>query len=220
VSTVLAESGSRRWRGYLRFSVRGLIVLVLLIGAGLGWIVRSAHVQRAAVAAIKNARGSVTYDWEWRNGNYLMGGTPWAPRWLVDKIGVDYFGHVTSVSIWSSSPATDTAIEHLGNFSRLELLGLTSGSVDDADLAHLHGLTELVHLDLSGTQVNGAGLVNLKRMTKLSYLSLADTHVSDAGLVHLTGLTKLSYVGLARTQVTDAGIKKLKQALPHLTTYP
>jgi hypothetical protein len=36
---------SRPWRRYLRFSVRGLIVLVLLIGAGLGWTVRSARIQ-------------------------------------------------------------------------------------------------------------------------------------------------------------------------------
>ena len=38
--TMPAETTSRPWRRFLRFSVRGLIVLVLVIGAGLGWIVR------------------------------------------------------------------------------------------------------------------------------------------------------------------------------------
>ena len=33
-----AEPGLHPWRKYLRFSVRGLIVFVLVIGAGLGWI--------------------------------------------------------------------------------------------------------------------------------------------------------------------------------------
>lgn len=33
------------WRRYLRFSMRGLIVLVLVMGAGLGWFVRSARIQ-------------------------------------------------------------------------------------------------------------------------------------------------------------------------------
>jgi hypothetical protein len=66
---MLAGPVSRPWRRYLRFSVRGLIVLVLVIGAGLGWIVRSARMQREAVAAIKNAGGSVSYDWRWSNGN-------------------------------------------------------------------------------------------------------------------------------------------------------
>jgi TRAP-type C4-dicarboxylate transport system permease small subunit len=42
----------RSWRRWLRFSVRGLIIVVLLIGGWLGWLVRSAHVQRDAVVAI------------------------------------------------------------------------------------------------------------------------------------------------------------------------
>ena len=33
----------RSWRRYLRFSVRGLIVLVLVVGAGMGWLVRGAN---------------------------------------------------------------------------------------------------------------------------------------------------------------------------------
>ena len=38
------------------------------------------------------------YDWEWQNGKLLRGGTPWAPNWLLDRIGVDFFGRVTYVS--------------------------------------------------------------------------------------------------------------------------
>jgi spermidine synthase len=44
------------WLRRLRFSLRGLIVLVLVIGGGMGWMVhtaRDARVQRATVAAIK-----------------------------------------------------------------------------------------------------------------------------------------------------------------------
>ncbi len=58
---------SRPWRRFLRFSVRGMIVVVLLIGIGLGWIVRAirgARIQRDAVLAIKNAGGFVQYNGE------------------------------------------------------------------------------------------------------------------------------------------------------------
>ncbi len=54
-----ADPAPHPWRRFLRFSVRGLIVVVLGIGAGLGWIVREAHIQRDVVAAIKNAGGLV-----------------------------------------------------------------------------------------------------------------------------------------------------------------
>ena len=33
----------------------------------------------------------------------LLGGTPWAPRWLVDLIGVDFFGHVTDAVCYSGA---------------------------------------------------------------------------------------------------------------------
>jgi hypothetical protein len=59
-----AKPLSRRWRRFVRFSARGLIVLVIVIGSGLGWAVRSARIQREAVTAIQNAGGVVFYDWE------------------------------------------------------------------------------------------------------------------------------------------------------------
>ena len=60
-----ADPVSRPWRRNLRFSVRGLIVLVLVTGAALGLMVRTdrnARIERAALAAIKDAGGSVSYD--------------------------------------------------------------------------------------------------------------------------------------------------------------
>ena len=56
---MLSESTRRPWRRHVRFSMRGLILFVLVIGGGLGWIVRLANIQRNAVAAIQNSGGSV-----------------------------------------------------------------------------------------------------------------------------------------------------------------
>jgi hypothetical protein len=50
----------RRW---VRLSLWGLVVGVLIIGAGLSWLVRSARIQREAVAAIKKGGGDVIYLW-------------------------------------------------------------------------------------------------------------------------------------------------------------
>jgi hypothetical protein len=56
---ISAQPSLKAWRHWLRFSVRGLLGLVLVIGSGLGWIVHQAHVQRDAVAANKNFGGIV-----------------------------------------------------------------------------------------------------------------------------------------------------------------
>jgi len=65
--SMLAGPVSRHRRRFPRFSMRRLVVVALVIGAGLGWMVRSARIQREAVRAIEKAGGSVDYDWEWTN---------------------------------------------------------------------------------------------------------------------------------------------------------
>jgi hypothetical protein len=206
------------WRRYLRFSVRGLIVLVLVIGAALGWIVREAHIQRDAVAAIRRAGGSVSYDWEWSDGKPVPGGKPRAPGWVIDLIGADNFGHVTLV-ILAPPSATDATLAHVGRLTRLQELYVGSPSVSDAGLENLTGLTNLSILSLSGTPVSDRGLAKLMGLIKLFHLNLSDTPITDAGLVSLRGLTKLASVMVGNTQVTDAGVKELNIALPNLTIY-
>jgi hypothetical protein len=212
---MLAGPASHPWRRFLRFSVRGLIVLVLAIGAGLGWIVRSAHVQRDAVAAIQKAGGLVLYDSEWSGGYYLLGGESWPPGWLADLVGVDYFVHVKSVWMYSSLTPTDATtadatIAAIGRLARLKHLRLDHSSLSDSGLAHLKGLTNLSGLDLSETQVSDAGLAHLEGLTNLSLLAVSGTHITSAGLVHLNGLTNLKFLLLPNTRVTDAGLAHLK----------
>jgi hypothetical protein len=198
------------WRRFLGFSVRGLIVVVLAIGAGLGWIVHQAHVQRDAVAAIEENGGGVGYSWEWRDGNRIPGGKPWAPRWLVELVGVDYFVHVTAVWLFSTSKAPDATLAQVGRLTRLQALFDYSSSVSDAGLAHLTGLIELSLLSLPDTRVTDGGLAPLKGLTKLTQLDLSRTRVTDAGLSHLTGLRELSRLGLGGTQITHAGLVHLQ----------
>jgi internalin A len=238
LASMPGEAALHPWRRLLRFSVRGLIFLVLVIGAGLGWIVRSARIQRDAVAAIERAGGEVTYDWEWQYTTSMPAGKPRAPRWLVKLLGVDLFGHITNVY---GLTATDTSISQVGSLSELERLSLDRSPIGDSGVARLQGLTKLRSLELGGTRITDAGLKHLKGLTALNYLGLNSTpitdrglvhlkglsdlaylhidgtQITDAGLAHLKGLTKLRFIGLGKTQVTDAGMEDLKRALPCLT---
>jgi hypothetical protein len=207
-----AKPVPRAWRRFLRLSVRGLVVLVLVIGVSLGWLVRGARIQREAVAAITKAGGAVEYDWEWNNGKSISRGNSRAPKWLVDLIGVDYFGHVTVV--WLARAESDAVIAQVARLTRLQYLGMWS--LNDTRLANLKGLTELTHVSLYGTQVIDASLTHLEGLTKLSTLDLRNTHVTDAGLAHLKGLTNLSELYIVGDQVTYVGVKELNQALPNL----
>ncbi len=230
VSRVSAESVKRPWRRFLRLSVRGLIALVLVIGGWLGWIVRNARLQREAVAVIRNAGGSFSYDWEYSDGNYIRGATRRAPRLLVDLLGVDCFGHVTRVEFFRDG---DLPSVEIGRLTRLQLLTVGSSTLSDAQMSNLKGLKELREvsfinsgvtdvglaavmgsanlekLRVRSSRVTDAGVANLVRLSKLSILDLSNTQVTDAGLLLLNGMTKLKWLCLSRTRVTDAGLAHL-----------
>jgi hypothetical protein len=77
------------WRRYLRISLRGLIVLVLVLGSALGWIVNCSKGHHDAVAAIEQAGGTVKYEWQVKDRRPNSNGKPRWPRWLVDHLGPD-----------------------------------------------------------------------------------------------------------------------------------
>ena len=176
-----------------------------------GWSV--ARNQHAAVAAITNAGGSVSYDWQFKNGKHLPGVKPPAPAWLVNLIGVDYFGHVAAVVFTPSSNPNVSVFAHLSRLTQIEDLFASTPSVTDEHLAHLEGMTRLNVLVLDNTQVSDAGLVRLKGLTTLSYLSLSNTQVTDRGLRNLNGLSLWSLY-LNGTRVTDAGLADLSWMQP------
>ena len=194
-----------------RLSVRGLIVLVLAIGAGLGLLARRARIERDAVAAILRAGGTVKYE----SGMPYYGTAPanhssGEPRGLVDAMGENYFDHACAV--YFRKEISDSELAHVGHLRALVFLVLEDTNVTDAGLAHLEGLTQLSELFfLRRSQITDSGLAHLKGLAKLSKLGLLNTRVTDLGLVHLKALTDLSELNLDRTQVTDAGLVHLKR---------
>ena len=230
---------TRRWRRYLRLSMRTFIVVVLLVGGWLGWIVRTARIQREEVAAITRRGGVVEYDSGWTDNQTLQPQDPGALDRLVSAIGVDYFSNATvvyigmlcteekmshvaklaalrSLSLRTTRPANG-ALAHLNALTKLSELDLGFATICDADLAHLERLGNLSKLDLGVTDVTDAGLIHLKGLTNLSNLNLTATHITDQGLIHLRGLKNLSTLNLGGTLVTDAGLIHLK-GLTSLTT--
>jgi hypothetical protein len=151
--------GGSRWR-YVRFSIRGLIILVLVIGCGFGWIVRMARIQRDAVAAIENTGGHAWYDWEETNRESDAHAPPWWPAWLVERVGVDYFGHVVAVGV-GSTKGSDADLAQVGRLGRLEQLSLNGTSVTDSGMTHLKGLTGLKLLELETIKITDAGVREL-----------------------------------------------------------
>lgn len=215
----------RRWLDRLRVRLRTLMIIVLLLGGGLGWLAhltRQAQIQRDAVAAVMNVGGSVLYDWQFERGevrvkpgtNAISNEVPGWPKWMVGQFGVDAFGVVTDVTVRRSATNPSSAqfeevLAHIGNLNGLKNLGLVP-PVNDAGLAHLETLVNLESLNLrGGFEVTDAGVTHLARMTSLKVLCLENSQISDGGLTYLRELTALETLSLAHTHIGDAGLAHL-----------
>src|SRR5947209_5675764 len=86
-------------RRSLQFSLRTLLILVAVLSALSGWVglqIRRAERQRAIVASIQKAGGSVRYDFETdpTGQSAVPGAQPTGP-WYRKVIGDDYFASIT-----------------------------------------------------------------------------------------------------------------------------
>ena len=191
------------------------------------------------MAAVQRAGGTVAYDIDRRNEGFnpyarpwtpmrLLDGKLWGTKWLIDHLGIDYFGSVVTVDLIprrANDPAraNDATLAFVGQLGRLDSLRLTDTAVTDAGLVHLKGLTSLRDLQLGNTQITDAGLAHLKGLTALRQLLLFNTPVTDAGLDHLKDLPSLVLLDIPGTKVTDDGVIELERvsSLPRSEiTYP
>ena len=221
------SKSKRRW---YRFSLRTLLVVILLLCVLLGWFalkMRQAERQRRAVEAIRKAGGTVLYDYQFHEESGTSTGVRESPvpTWLRELMGEDFFASVAAVgfhdpesSASDTRPTTvddpDAVLEHVAGLTGVVCLWLDANQVTDAGMEHLRGLTRLRYLDLSYTQVTDAGLENLNGLTQLYRLELNGTQVTDAGLEHFKGLTELGLLQLHGTDVTEEGSEELRKALP------
>jgi hypothetical protein len=238
------------WRRLAQTSVRGLMVLVLILGCILGWIARSASVQREAVALIQRTGASVSYDLDIHG--LAKPGTAttkaarmrrpfWAPSWLVDRVGIDYFSHPVWVYLAGNAESLDAALPSVRRLGRLERLSvssdgltdmrlariggmeslwslqLTGGKLGDDALKQIGGMRGLRYLNIDGSLVTDGGVAHLARLHDLEYLTLSCSEITDSGLSHLGGLTKLKYLTLCNTRITNAGLLHL-QGLTNLSS--
>src|SRR5580693_2063572 len=87
----------RRHR-WFALSLRGLMILVLILGGGIGWTAKRASEQRRAVRTLEQAGAIIIYDYEYSDGKRTAA-KPREPAWLTRLLGVDALHDVAAVTI-------------------------------------------------------------------------------------------------------------------------
>jgi len=194
----------RRW---IRFSLRGLFLLVLVLAVSLGWTVDKVRQQAIAVAAL--TKMGCTVD---------CADSPSGSAAVLERLralaGQDEISAVISVN-GNMSQVDDAGLAHLHGVPYIANLHLGGTRVTDAGLEHLRGLTSLAFVTLAGTRITDRGLEQLRGLIHLRALDIRHTQFTDAGLKPLQGLMMLQVLALDGTRVTDDGVQRLQKALPN-----
>ncbi len=210
-----------RWRWVL--SLRALMVLVLVVGALLGWWVRVVQVRREAVATITGAGGVVV----WRDAAPQAAG---AWLWLYRRTGLDFCREVWFLTLIDppgprADPAADRALRAevsaaIAKLGRVEGVDLRGGRVTPADLDAL----ARVHLTtLCLTKVDAVDeplLAAIERLPELTTLRInRPEHKLTAGVLPAVGrLPRLEEVALWGFEPLLAADLKPLKSLTHLRT--
>lgn len=195
--------------------VRALMLLILAMCAGLGWVAHRAKVQRDAVAAIRKAGGTVEYDLNWHRVRGPTGDK--CLRLGSTRVTSRGLGALENMLGLSSLSMADSHIDDLSpirHLVRIENLTLGPCPIDDGGLAPIASYKDLDSLYLHETRVTGAGLKRLHGLQSFTVLRLRGSWITDA---HLDGLAALPVrtLDLNGTAITAAGLCRLR-ALPAL----
>ncbi len=219
----------RRWWS---LSVRGLMLLVLVVGGFVGWQAnRVARMRWAVAVLVRNpndppdyrppsdttsftiggspSRTEVTYDDEYSNGVFP---DPPSPAWLHEglrwALGDDYFRNVSGLNLSRPPSAADSdAIEALGSVERLRLADFP---LNDENLDRLVNCPRLRELSLMQSKLPARRLASVGALRNLRVLDLSNTDATADDLAPLANLSLLEDLELPPEAGIDAGLLHLQ----------
>lgn len=233
------EPAPKKRRGWRSLSLRGMLLLVLVIGLPMGWWARKAQLQRAAVARIEAIGGAVLYDFEIidpdggataeatdrvnQAGYYSLPSPasppsrPWGD-WARKTLGVDYVNSVTQVIAVDAEGLQDDDFALLANLPKLESLNLGESPIGDRGMVHVGKLHGLKNLNLNARKLTDEGFAHLEGLDQLEGLAFSaysqtidDKTINDAALARLKGMKKLQNLDIIGMKITDEGLRSLEE---------
>lgn len=207
----------RRW---LRLSLQGLLILVVLIAIPIGWVAHLIRTQRQAIAAVRAAGGQVQFDYQGQlvGKQFIRRSEPAAPRWVRRVLGDELFQDVVNVRF--PRPVAASVLASLARFDRLEGVGFAEATGVGWDFHPLRSLARLRALNIRGPGVTDAALAGIGALPGIVRLQVGAAPATDAGFAHLARMGKLAALAIDECpNLTDPGAARMVAGLPSLTFF-
>jgi hypothetical protein len=199
-----------------QFSLRTLLIVMTVACVYLAVQFQWAREQREAVEAIRESGGNVYYDYQGVSKSHATAAESWAPRWAIDRFGIDFFH--TAIQAQRVRRGGLPAVAHL---RKLQWLEIEDWQVTDEDLQALRRLQQLQILEIhappaasghSNTMATDQTLALLGRLPHLRRLKIDGLEFSDAGAASLLQLPELEAAEIYAYEcaITPAGVEQLK----------
>ena len=206
----------------LRFTLRTLLLGVTVFCVWLGIHAHRAREQKKLVEEIQKNIGSVSYDYENWNAPPGQRGESWVPRWLRERLGVDFFHTIKQVHTRERK-----LLPRIAQLSSLTELEIWDHELTDEDLEPLRGHSRLkalrvasdLHATLSGdypdtTLLGDPSLALVGKLPALEEVALDGYHFTGKGLVDLAKSRSLRsiYVDHCDETVQPSAIEPFRDA--------
>ncbi len=205
VQGMKAQRDKRPRRWWLQFSLRGLLVLMLLVALGLGWLMpqwRQVWLEDRVAEEIRLAGGTVFRESDF---SWIIPAPEPPAIWRTWLIGANAGNPVsTAILAPDSSPEILKSLKHLRGLHALYLEGMR---VRDDHIEHLLAMSELEVLDLSATDITDLGAMRLASLSNLEALSLNHTAITDRTLEAFSD-TSLESLDVDDTDITMASAEQ------------
>jgi len=220
---LLSDAPRRR----LRFSLRSLLVAMLVFTVALGWIAfraNRARINRETLTPHERAVATLSESLCVSGSESRHRAPTWLERVFDDPGPVDDRVHrvdVVGVSFdqaWLSSAGStrpDSLLPHLKDLDSIRYVVLEGPTVTNSSLQPVGEAITIERLTLRDTAITDDGLEHLTTLTRLRKLLLTGPGITDAGLSHVARLTGLKLLRLWNTKVSKAGVADLQRVLPN-----
>lgn len=204
-----AAGKNRRW---LRFSLRGLLVLILLLALPLGWLaqqIRRSQRETSFAAQVREAGGEARFDYNAAGPTYSP--SPPKGHWLLRAaFGKNLFSYLCLVDLSQVADPNPFA-DGLGRMSQVDTLILPAGPLSDELIDGVAALPNLWSLTLDGSAVTPEEIRRLIASKSIGALQLGGAAAADEILEELRHDDHLPQLTILSGPTTDRGMQAISE---------